>query len=285
MMADVITGAQLDNTRQELIASLVQKELEFKSVLLGLVRDVSGFAVAGSKSISFPKLDSFTAANRAAGTAGSAAALTSTLDTMLLDQSPYVAYIIDKITAIQSNIVTDTEFAQRAGSAMARFIDNYIVSLIEGGAGLSINAAVPADITKSNILSMMEYIEKNEGMLEDTVLVIPADQRAVMLNISEFSANDVYGSPVIRTGQLGMVYGVPVISSNALKAQQAFMFEKSAVVHGFQAPVAFNSEDANTYGVGAKRWAYDAISGGMVTQQAQKGAAAGKSPLVTILTD
>ena len=67
-MADVITGdTQLGATKQELIASLVQKELASMAVLMPTISSVSGFAIPGAKSISFPRLANFTAVNRTEG--------------------------------------------------------------------------------------------------------------------------------------------------------------------------------------------------------------------------
>ena len=81
-MADAIVGnTQLGATKQALISAVVQKEIAFKAMLAGVVKNVSEFAVPGALSIGFPKLTSFTADNRASGAPGDATVLTSSVET------------------------------------------------------------------------------------------------------------------------------------------------------------------------------------------------------------
>ena len=59
-MADVAIGnTQVGATKMDVIAAMVQKELKFKAVLSRYFEDVSAFAIKGAKSITFPKLSSF----------------------------------------------------------------------------------------------------------------------------------------------------------------------------------------------------------------------------------
>ena len=104
-MADTVAGnTELGATKQDLIAALVQRELQFKAKLLPYFTDVSAYCIPGSKSISFPKLTSFTVVDRAEAAAGDATALTATVDQLSLDNNAYIAYIIDSMTKKQSSI-------------------------------------------------------------------------------------------------------------------------------------------------------------------------------------
>ena len=72
-----VTGnTELLATKQDIIAAAVQRELKERSFLSNFVLDVSGFAGKGMKSISFPKLTSFTVEERASATAGTIQDLT-----------------------------------------------------------------------------------------------------------------------------------------------------------------------------------------------------------------
>jgi hypothetical protein len=285
-MSDAIHGnTQLGVTKQDLIASIVQRELAFASKLLPTITDVSRFSVAGSKSISFPKLSSFAVTKRTEGSQGDASVITATNDQLLLNQFAYIAWIVDAITEKQSNISVQAELAARAASAHGRQVDTDIIAELTNVASLSVNGVVPADVTNDNVLDMVEYVESKNAILSDCVFVATVDQKKALLKLAEFSKNDVYGSPVIMTGQIGYLYGVPLIIHNGVgTTQQMFIYEKSACVIGFQSQPQMDNQPANEFGVGAKRYAMDQLYG-IKGQQIAVGVAAGKSPLVAKLKD
>ena len=285
-MADAITGnTELVATKQDLIASIVLKELQFQAKLSQTVTDVSMFAVKGAKTISFPKLSSFSVINRVSGVAGAASALTAVTDILNLDFNAYVAWIIDSFDEVQTTIQAQIEFARRAASAHGRYVDTQLISKISSVAGLNLNGAVPADITRNDILDMREFLFKNEADMNAVQLVIPADQEKAMLKVDEFTRADIYGSSNIPSGMIGKVYGVPVMVHNGMTAQQAFMYEKSGIALGFQKAPSLSSQSANEYGANALRYAMDQLFGIAGLRIAEKGVAAGKSCLVAKLAD
>lgn len=277
-MADLITGnTQLGPTKQDVIIALVQKELKFKAKLAGLVTDLSPFAVKGAKSISYPKFTSFTVIDRASGVAGDASQLTSSVDKLDLDFNAYVAWLVDQTDEVQSKVEVQALMAQRAAAAHARYVDSQIISVALAAAGLNVGLA---PITKAYILNMLNFIEKNDGNLDQTYLVIHPDQKKEMLNITEFTENQIYGAPTIISGQIGQVYGVPVVVHNGLTAGQAFMFEKEGLAIGFQQGPLMSEQMANEYGSQSKRVAMDQLFGVKGLQLGEKGLPATESPLI-----
>lgn len=277
-MADLITGnTQLGPTKQDIIAAVVQKELAQNAILMPYVTDISAFAVKGAKSISIPKLTSFTVTNRASGVAGDASVLTSTVDTIQLSFNAYVAWVIDSMDEAQTTLQAQVAFAQRAAAALGRYVDTQILAVAESDAALDVGAA---PITRDLVLDMRAQIVGANGNLADTVLVIGADQEKELLKISEFTQAQVYGGAVIPTGMLGKVYGTPVIVHTGVAAGKAYFWEKSGIAVGFQKAPAMSTQPANEYGVGAMRSAMDQLFGVDSLQQAMAGAAAGKSPLI-----
>ena len=258
-MADLIHGnTQTGATKQDLIAAAVQKELAFQAMLLSLVTDVSKFAVKGAKSISFPKLSNFTATNRSSGAAGDASVVVSSVDKLDLDQSPYLAWIVDSNDEIQSTLEWQLELAIKAANAQGRFVDTHIISKLEAH-GDAITAT--GDITRDIVLDMRgqlisQYADKNA-----LALVVSVDQEKAMLKIDEFTRAEVYGSAVIPSGMIGKVYGVPVYVHNGLAASTYYMFEKSGLAVGFQKAPSMSEQSANEYGTGAKRTAMDQLFG------------------------
>lgn len=282
-MADTIhSNTELGATKQDVISALVQKELKFKAKLAPYFTDVSRFAVKGMKSISFPKLSSFVVQERASGTAGNATTLTAVNDTLNLNIPAYIAYIFDPNDVVQSTVEWQAEAAKRAGGAHGRYVDTKLITEALAVAGFSaLGASGP--ITRDAILDMREFVLKNEGILEDMILCVDVSQESNMLKIDEFTRADMYGSSNIPAGQIGRVFGMPVIVHNGLPAEQAFVAEKSALAYGFQLGANTSEQPANEYGSQAIRTAIDQLFGVKGMQINQGTAAVGKSALISKL--
>lgn len=251
-------------TKNDLITALVQKELKFSAILAGLVTDVSAFAVKGNQSISFPKLSSFTVGNRALGTAGSESVITATKEKMDLDQSAYLAWIIDPKDAIQSTIEWEMETVKRASSAHGRYVDEKLINVLET---YGTPVGVAGNITKAIVLEMRKILKTNQADLNQCVLLVSAEQEANLLNIDEFTHADVYGAGApLATGVVGRIYGVPCIVHSGLPAGSFYMFEKTGIAIGFQANPAYDEGPALEYGAGAKKRVLDQLFGVMALQ-------------------
>lgn len=279
-MADLITGnTQLSATKADIITALVQRELKFGAKLLPTVTDLSMFAVKGAKSVSIPRFTSFTVVDRASGAQGDASVLTSSADKLDLDNAAYVAWIIDSQDEVQSSLDGQALFAQRAAAAQARYIDSAIITRLG-----SVASNTPPDtaISAANILDARAYILGNDGMLEETFMLVGVDQEKVLLGISDFIRADSYGAQptALSSGVIGKIFGVPVIVHNGVAAGQMFMYSKSGIAIAFQQGPMMSEQGANEYGSQAKRVALDQLFGTQGLQLAEKGAAAGKSALV-----
>ena len=177
------------------------------------------------------------------------------------------------------------EAASRAARAHAKYVDQQIITVLEAVAALSVNGAAPADITQADILDMREQIIASNGDLSQAVLAVSTDQEKVMLQINDFVRADAYGSSNLPNGVIGRVYGMPVIVSNLIKAQQAFVFERDGLGLAFQEGVQMSEQDANEYGAMSKRVAVDQVFDVGGLELGEQGASGTKSPLVAKLTD
>lgn len=271
-MADAIHGnTELANTKQDLIAARVQKEIQFRAKLAPVFMDVSSFAVKGAKSISFPKLTSFTATDRPTGAAGDATVITDSVDQLDLDQRPYVAWIVDPNDEVQSTLAFQMEAAARAASAHGRRFDNDVITEMEA---VGIATTTAGDISYAITLEMREEYLDNEGEMDMATWVVSGDQETFLLNIDEFKRQDVYGpNGAIRAGQIGTLFGAPVLRHNGLGAQTFYLAGREGLAYGFQRSPAMDNEAANTYGVGARRWAMDQLYGvkGMLIGEGSAG--------------
>jgi hypothetical protein len=285
-MADSITGnTELGASKQDLIASLVQKELAFNAVLTRWFTDLSSLAMPGMKSVSIPKLSSFTVVDRSEGSAGEATALTATVDQLLLDKNAYVSWIIDSMTAIQSNIPAQLEFARRAAAAQSRYVDAQLIAELRTIAASFINAGSDVNITYANTVDMVQELEEANADMSQAVWLVSPQQKGALMKLDEFKRADVYGSANIPRGLVGEIHGVPVVMHNGLAGKEAFLCEKSGLAFAFQKGAQYGEQPELEYGVGAMRAAIDQLFGVKGMQIAQGGASSGKSPFVLGLND
>jgi nucleoid DNA-binding protein len=277
-----VTGnTQLGPTKQDLIAAAVQKELKFNAVLSSYVTDVSQFAVKGAKSISFPKLGSFTVQNRASATAGNIQTLVSATDKLDLDVNAYVSWLIDASDEVQSTLAAKMEFAARAAAAHGRYVDENIILEVKDKFGFTATEVALRD----KVLEVRAWLKRNEAVLENTVMVVSPEMEAELLQIAEFSQAQIFGQAVIPTGVIGRLYGMPVVTHSGFAADEAFIWERSAIALGFQAAPNYASQPAIEYGTQSVLEAMDQLFGVQGLQINQgTNTALGKSGLIAKVT-
>jgi len=278
----------LVNTKQDLIAAIVQRELLESATLLPLLSDYSNLAVKGAKTISIPKLSSFTVADRAFGAVGAEnSPLTDSVDEIALDKNKYIKFGYDAADEMQSTIDYLAAAITRAARAHGRQVNTDIITEWELVAGLNLNAAVPADITIDNILDMREFLMGNFADMSTARLVIAADQEKAMLKLAEFSRYDYRGdgtSPIVN-GMIGSVYGVPVVTNQQVKAQQAFMVAPEGCGFAFQRAPAVAQDTDLDYGTQGQKVVVDQLYGVGGLQLGEQGVGATESPLIAKLAD
>lgn len=273
-----VTGnTELAPTKADIIGAIVQKELKFAAKLSPYFTDLSALAVKGAKSVSYPKLSSFTVVDRASAVAGVASALTSAVDKLDLDKNAYVSWLVDSSDEVQSMIEVQIEFARRAAAAHGRYFDEQLIAGLETH-GVATTTA--GNVTRDIVLEMRKSLQKNDADLSMAAFFISPDQEEYMLKVSEFTQAQIYGGAVIPSGVIGSVYGVPVVIHNGLGAQQYFMAEKSGLAYAMQLAPKMAEQPAIEYGTSAKLVAMDQLFGVKGLQLGEKGVLATESPLI-----
>lgn len=265
-------------TKNALIVALVQKELISKGVLAPSVLDVSRFAGKGMKSISFPKAGSFTVENRATGVAATTQNLTFAVDTMDLEFRATVAWLIDSMDELQSAVEVEGEYAIRAAAAHAVYLEQKIIAELETVGVADENAT--GDISDDAIRSMRKNLLNRKASMSGLSLAISPDQEAIMLGIDKFVSADKFGQAVIPNGVIGRIYGVPVLVSTELGAQQFFMYDKEGIAIGFQRAPMLDERKAPEYGAGSQLKVLDQLFGVQGLQLGQQSVQATESALV-----
>lgn len=279
-MADAIQT--LPNSKNDLIVSAVQKNLIEKSVLAGTVRDVSAFAVKGSKSFEVPKLSNFTVTNRAFGSAADSQNLVDSTDSIALNNNAYIAWLYDSRDNYQSTIEYKIEAAMRASLSHAKYVDEQVISTIDAVAGIEVSAATFKTV-KEQVLEMRRQLLQNGGDIARMTIAIGVDKEAEMLAENDFVRADFYGSANVRTGQIGQLYAIRVVISRLITGDEMKMYDADGIGLAFQGGVEMSEQDANEYGASSKRVAMDQVFGLGGLELGEQGVGATVSPLVAKL--
>lgn len=279
-MADAgVTGnSQLSATKQDIITEMVQRELISKGVLAGTILDVSRFAVKGAQTIAFPKAGSFTAENRGTAAQATKQALTFDKDQLSLNFRATVLYLVDAMDELESVVDVEAEYAKRAASAHAVYLEQQIIAELSNTALKVTDAS--GDISDAAILSMRKTLMKHKANMSQLCLAISPDQESIMLGIEKFVSAFIYGQSNVPNGQIGTVYGVPVKISTELGAQEFYMYDKEGICLGFQRGPQMDQRKAPEYGAGSMLTVIDQKFGVKGLELAQQGMASGISALI-----
>jgi hypothetical protein len=273
----LIANTQIAPTKMDLIIAMAQRELKASAQLAGFFSDKSQFATKGNKSVSFPKLTSFTAADRASGAAGAEQVVTSSVDQLLLNKNKQVLWVIDPADEIQSTLNWELETVKLAASAHGRMFDR---DLVDAAMVARTEVSASGNISRDLVLEMIEYLSKNFARKDQIALFISPAQKTAMLKISEFTQAQIFGNAVIPSGTIGSVYGVPVVEAPILTDAEYFMADKDGLAYALQKAPAYDEQKAIEYGAGAMKRTLDQLYGVKALQIAQGTAAAGKSGLI-----
>ena len=245
-MSDAIIGDSSIKTN-ELVASIVQRELITRAKLLPYVMDVSQYAVPGMKSIEFPYANSFSVTKKLSGIAVDASALTYEGDILSLDQHAVIQWLIEKKASIQSSVDLEMDAIQRASRAHAKQIDVDIIAELESGkytTSVTYTGDTNTTLARTDINGAIEVLEGNDVPVDegDCALLIAPGQRREIMDISDFIDASKFGLPVLASGFIGQIYGLPVVISNAVADGVSYVFHKEGLAFGFQSAPEYDND-------------------------------------------
>ena len=144
---------------------------------------------------------------------GAPAASTTTL---LIDQRQYVAFQVDDLDAVQSNINLVNAYTERASYALKDAIDKSIANLYTAaGAGDVAVLLASGDMYATLVAAGKNLDLKNVPRDGRWVAVSPAGY-AKLLGDTKFTQANALGASTVVTGSVGMVAGFTVFVSNNL---------------------------------------------------------------------
>lgn len=236
--------------QQALIASIVQDTLKQNSVLLGAVTNYSNLAAPGNKSVSISRRTQFSAADKSENTDLTAQEMTFATDTIDLTKHKAIYAKLERIAGIQAMPNVKAEIIKEMALELALQIDKDIYAQLILASASSpdhriafANAGTDDTLGKTDILEARRLLNvQNVPMGDRFLLVNPLHEKELLL-IDDFVSADKYGSAqAVQLGELGRIFGMPVLMSNVVTDKKVVAFHRSAVAFAQQLAPEFETD-------------------------------------------
>lgn len=137
------------------------------------------------------------------------------LQELTVDQQKYVAFKVDEIDKIQSNVDLINGFTKRMAIAFSQTKDKFIHELAKAGATtkLTVEADVTVDGMWKILCDMYTALARKNAIVDGVdyagkrpALVVTPEAEGMIKQMPQFFAN-AYGNEVLRKGQVGIIGG------------------------------------------------------------------------------
>lgn len=164
-------------------------------------------------------------------------ALTTTDQTLVIDQSKYFNFQVDDVDKVQAaGELIDTAM-NRAAYALADVADAFLLKTIAAGvvAGNTVGTtaapiALTADNIYENIVKLRTKLDKANVPTSGRTIVVPPEVYALLLMDDRFAKSEATaGQDALLNGQVGKVAGFTVFMSNNVSGTEKY-FEVTAQV-------------------------------------------------------
>lgn len=239
---------EIDATSQDLVAALVQETLKQSAVILPSVTNYSQFAVKGAKSVSIPRRDQFTAADKTENSALTAQEITFSADQIDLNKHKAVLASLEEIAAIQANVAVEAEIMMEMARELALQLDRDIYTELKLASAAApdhrIAFANATDLQKVDILESRKLLnDQNVPQADRRLLVNPLHEKE-LLSIDDFVSTEKYGnSSAVMNGELGRLFGFSVLMSTVVEDNNVIAYHTSAVGYATQMAPSLKRQD------------------------------------------
>ena len=245
-MADNLIGVT-EAQRRALILGLVQKQLIASAKLAPTIMNVSEFAVPGAKSIAFPYAGNFTVNDKVENTALDAQTLTYSADTLELNKYKAVQWLIEDIASLQSAVSIEVDAISRAVRGLAKQLDTDVYASLKAASAAGPDhkvAYVGEKIALADILNGIKLLDLQDVPEEDRFLAVNPTEKAEILAIDGFiDASKLGTGAPLRSGQIGQIYGIPVIVSTVVATDNSVLYHRESTAWGLQAGPQYKTQD------------------------------------------
>jgi len=269
------TGSHLDVFIPELWADGVYRYFEKNLILKPFFDDYSSLVQGAGDVLHIPTMQEVASATKNANTGVAYSVNTETDIDLAIDQHKYAAKLFEDIAMVQSNEQLFDKYAQSMAYALAKAVDTKIEALLQT---LGTTQALAADNSMSNadVETAIGTLLSNDIPKEECAFFVNPLIYADLLNSKAFVTNNSgagvgFGNdnPVMNSGEVGQLFGIPVFTSSLIPTgtgtgvEAGYLVHKSAIAVAVQQDIRVQSEYSVDY-LGTKVVA-DIIYGAVIT--------------------
>jgi len=238
-MAEIGLTEVSDVAREE-ISSQLQSFLIEEAIVLPTVTRFT--AAQGMDSMKLPKVDAFVVNDKTENTAVTAQELTATSDILLLDKEKVVHFAIENRAKDQSAVNFESAGLERAAKAMALQVDKDLITQLKlvssAGPDHSLayaNFATDNTFGRDDLIAAKILLRKQQLRFDQCVCLVSPEAEGDLLKVDDFVHVDKYGSnDAIRNGQIGKLYGLPIMVSTEIAEFETLIYHPSHVAYASQ---------------------------------------------------
>jgi len=213
-------------------------------VLANLVRRYDRDVAKKGDIIHVPKVSNLTANDKVQGVEVSPQAPTEGEVQITVDKHKEASFFLQDIVKVQADYDLMAEYTNAAGYAVAKVIDDDLAALASGFSQTfgTYNTAITTDV----VLDSVEQLDDNDVPQQDRNFVFRPDVKRDLLDLSTYTSGDFVDGRPVRTGQVGMLYGVDThMTTNIVKTgtnTNNMLFQKDALALALQKAPRVQSE-------------------------------------------
>ena len=278
---DTTRGTQLDVFIPELWADGVYRYFEKQLVLKPFFDDYSSLVKGAGDTLHIPTVQEVSTADKTVNTGVAYSVATETDIDLAIDQHKYAAKLFEDLAMIQSNEQLFDKYAQSMAYGLAKAVDTKIEALLQT-LGTNQDLAANNSMSNADVETALGTLMSNDVPADECAFFVNPLIYADLLNAKAFVAAGVSGSTstsagvgfgadnaAMNTGQVGMLFGIPVYTSSLIPTTSSdgievgYLVHKSAIAVAVQQDIRVQSEYSVDY-LGTKVVA-DIIYGAVIT--------------------
>jgi len=272
---DVTQKSDIDVFVPELWADGVYRYFEKQLVLKPFFDDYSSLVQGRGDVLHIPTVQEVASATKAANDSVDYTANVETDIDLAIDQHKYAAKLFEDIAMVQSNEQLFDKYAQSMAYALAKAVDTKIEALLQT-LGTTQTLAADNSMSNADVETALGTLMANDIPADECAFFVNPLIYADLMNSKAFVTNNSgagvgFGNdhPVMQTGQVGNLFGIPVMTSSLIPTttstgiEAAYLVHKSAIAVAVQQDIRVQSDYDVSY-LGTKVVA-DIIYGAVIT--------------------
>ena len=272
---DVTQKSDVDVFVPELWGDSVFRYFEKQLILKPFFDDYSSLVQGRGDVLHIPTIQEVSSADKSANTSVEYTANVETDIDLAIDQHKYAAKLFEDIALVQSNEPLFDKYSQSMAYALSKAVDTKIEALLRT-IGTTQSLAADNSMANADIETALGTLMSNDIPQDECAFFVNSLIYADLLNSKAFVTNNSGAgvglgndNPVMNTGLVGNLFGIPVFTSSLISTATStgthagYLVHKSAIAVAVQQAIRVQAEYDVSY-LGTKVVA-DIIYGAVIT--------------------